>query len=398
MNDYSKWDKIVDSDEELENRQRHYKSAEVEAQEKRTELKDQIDNWLRWQIGKLGRNASDPATDQLYASMPELAAKRKKPIMPRQVTKEEREVLAMLIAVGHFEEGDTNLNRHPQMLDMVRHHRWLEEDPGTLELLCRLHNNVMKEGGGDGGHGSGGRQKFEDPETTRMRNMLLSTVNTLAAPRQTKCSSGLLELFNTICTPTTEDGRELRRKWQTKAFAKDALFDSLFPDLRQFTEDQTDEGYGSDFWIIVALAVLAILGIVGFMVLYSYGVMSPPSRSRVNSTGKNVSNSTLFAAGGSATTNGDLLTTHPAPPMASAPAPPPAPAGDLPACRDLNEGCAYWAETGECVSNAEFMLANCRMSCSVCQVKAPAAAPRAAPVSSEPSASSNVGDARGQEL
>jgi len=29
--------------------------------------------------------------------------------------------------LSHFEEGETNLQRHPQLLDLVRQNRWLEE-------------------------------------------------------------------------------------------------------------------------------------------------------------------------------------------------------------------------------------------------------------------------------
>ncbi|CAE7253111.1 unnamed protein product [Symbiodinium microadriaticum] len=51
----------------------------------------------------------------------------------------------MLMVLSHFEEGGTNLTRHPQLLDLVRHNRWLEEDPGAMELLCRVHNYHMKQ-------------------------------------------------------------------------------------------------------------------------------------------------------------------------------------------------------------------------------------------------------------
>merc|ERR1719331_1521524 len=100
--------------------------------------------------------------------MPELSGSKAAATPIRVVTKAEREVLAMLIAMSHFEEGDTNLDRHAQMLDLVRHHRWMEEDPGTLELLCRVHNNVMKDSNGEPAQGRHKRE-MEDPETQRMR-------------------------------------------------------------------------------------------------------------------------------------------------------------------------------------------------------------------------------------
>ena len=41
------------------------------------------------------------------------------------------------------------------------------------------------------------------------------------------------------------------------------------------------------------------------------------------------------------------------------------------ACMDADAQCGAWAQAGQCDTNAEWMLANCRLSCSACQ---PAAA------------------------
>ena len=59
-------------------------------------------------------------------------------------------------------------------------------DPGALELLCRIHNHVMKgdDHGGHGGHHN--RQVYEDPDDHRMRCMTLSGINTLAAANKAK--------------------------------------------------------------------------------------------------------------------------------------------------------------------------------------------------------------------
>lgn len=380
---YSKWDAIEDSDEENEKRQARYKSYQNEEHESRRQQQVEVDSWLRRTISKLPREG-DPNTKRLRESMPEIGGANRAPAPIRMVTKTEREALSMLICLSHFEEGDTNLDRHPLMLDLTRHNRWLEEDPGALELLCRVHNHVMKgEGGGDNARHT---REFEDPENHRMRNMTLSAINTLAAPKRAKCPGGLLELFTQICTPETEAARELRRKWQTKEFGKDALFDSLFPDLRQYTEDNGDDGFGNDFWIIVVLALLAVLGIIAFIVLYYSGALATPSRTKAktanNSSGVSLPDSATIVSGSSV---GDILPSDFGPlpqsepalsaashePASSAPAPPPPPAGRA-VCADSNENCASWAQTGECTSNAEFMLANCRLSCSVCQVSAPA--------------------------
>lgn len=89
----------------------------------------------------------------------------------------------MLMVLSHFEEGETNLTRHPQLLDLVRQNRWLEEDPGALELICRIHNLHLN--GSEEGKPplAPAQEKLEQ----RFRHMCLSTANTLAAAKKSGC-------------------------------------------------------------------------------------------------------------------------------------------------------------------------------------------------------------------
>jgi hypothetical protein len=243
MNDYSKWDKLADSDDEDRGKQEAFSSAYHEEQEEARKLQEDVDTWLRRSMSKLGR-------DQDYKRPPEL----REYVQYRQVTKDERKVLAMLCVLSHFEEGTTNLDRHPQILELCRHHRWMEEDPGSLELLCRIHNNSMKRSGSDN-HS----RMPDDPSESKMRAICMSGINTLAAPKKCDCPGGLLELVTQICTPTTEAGRENRKKWQKKQFAKDALFDSLFPDLKQYKDENLDDGGMKELWIFGAVILLLLV-------------------------------------------------------------------------------------------------------------------------------------------
>jgi len=251
MVDYAKWDKLdADSEEEPEIRKPLAASFDEEDHERSRGLQEEVNQWLKREIMTLRKGPEG-------SSVPEL--KRQEPLPYRKVTKQEREVLAMLIAVSHFEEGQTNLTRHPELLELVRHHRWLEEDPGTLELLCRIHNDVMRR--------SGERHApKESPHDVRMRNMLLSGINTLASPKRAECSGGLLELITRICTPENEAARDLRKKWQKKEFAKDALFDSLFPDLRNYAKEDSSNESMLEIWVFVILIVLLVGGIALFFV------------------------------------------------------------------------------------------------------------------------------------
>mmetsp|Transcript_101389 Transcript_101389/g.295388 ORF Transcript_101389/g.295388 Transcript_101389/m.295388 type:complete len:286 (-) Transcript_101389:120-977(-) len=250
MNDYSKWDKLQDSDEEQEPKP----SPELEDEAERCRVEQElVERWLRKEVVQLNK-AQEP---QRPPELKELAPYRK-------ITKEELKVLAMLLVLSHFDEGKTNLDRHPQMLELARHHRWLEEDPGTLELLCRVHSQSMRKGSGGGSSGTGGPHggaTLQDtPEDQRMRQICFSGINTLAAPRKAKCAGGLLELVTMICTPASEHARELRKQWQKKEFAKDAIFASLFPDLQKYSEESQSDSGMKEVWVV--LAVLLLIAIV----------------------------------------------------------------------------------------------------------------------------------------
>jgi hypothetical protein len=368
--DYSKWDKLEVEEEEDETRTRVVQSVEAEKLECRRELQKEIDRWLEKQIRRLPRDGSRSSS---YAS----TVSRIPPTPIRQVTKEEREVLSMLIVLSHFEEGQTNLDRHPQMLDIVRQNRWIEEDAGSLELLCRVHNMSMQPGDpSEARYREEMRTEEEKIHSHRMNQMTLCAINTIAAPAHTKCSGGLLELFNKICTPETEETKELRKKWQKKEFGKDAIMDSLFPDMRKSVEEaEMDDGLGSDFWIILALGLLAIIGIIAFVVLYyNSPIASSKTTTNVVTAGANAT----MAAGTHLTTSTTSLSEQ----LLTPPAPPPPPAVQV--CKDSDNGCQAWAEMGECEKNAEFMLANCKLSCRVCKVFAPAPPPRGSDASDSP--------------
>ena len=52
------------------------------------------------------------------------------------------------------------------------------------------------------------------------------------------------------------------------------------------------------------------------------------------------------------------------------------------ACMDTDAQCGAWAQAGQCDTNAEWMLANCRLSCTACQPAA--AAPTTGPETTMP--------------
>lgn len=266
MANYSKWDKIVDSDEERDKDQKKEEYLRNESRDGELRVKDDVESWLRRQQRNIEKSEKLPPT--VAGNVPEEPTKQRQ---YRRLTGEDRKVLAMFIVIGHFEDGGTNLHKHAQMLDMIRQHRWLEDDPGTVELLCRAHNSSMRLSSGSGADGciqpmEGSQETKED---ARIRGMCLSTINTLAAPRTCGCAGGLLELVNMICTPETQKARDLRVKWQKKEFAKDAVFDSLFPDMRSLAEEDPDSGW-QEIWIFLILTAF----IIGIVIFLAWGVRS----------------------------------------------------------------------------------------------------------------------------
>eukprot|EP00927_Polykrikos_kofoidii_P074227 TRINITY_DN70207_c0_g1_i1.p1 TRINITY_DN70207_c0_g1~~TRINITY_DN70207_c0_g1_i1.p1 ORF type:complete len:368 (+),score=96.52 TRINITY_DN70207_c0_g1_i1:56-1159(+) len=272
--DYKKWDKIDVSDEEEEPAPSFREPSTSEEHEHRAAVQTEVDRWLRRQITVLKNEEKEeqekssrmsnayPSRSGNYGMEGDMGGRssfmpKKQLARIRDLTKEERGVLSRMVAVSSFDEGETNLTRHPELLDLVRHHRWLETDPGTLELLCRIHNAVMRRSGS----GSGATESDEDK---RNRDRVLCAINTLSAAKQAKIPGGLLDLIATICTPETDAARELRKKWQRKEFAKDALFDSLFPDVRQQVEQDNKDDSMWEIWLMLFLIVAVIAAMVFF--------------------------------------------------------------------------------------------------------------------------------------
>lgn len=205
MADYSKWDCVGDSDDEQEETQDAPELAEREGE---GQLQREADRWLRAQISvlHLGSVPAPGAPPELEDMIP-----------PRRVSDEERLVLARLMAITRHD----NVARHRDILSLARQNQWLEEDTGVVELLCCLHQKL-----------SGSLNNGTDPSLVRMFEMLVGTINLLAAPEKCGCSGGygkIHRLFALIGDPQTEDARELRAKFNKMEFAAHAIFNSIDP-------------------------------------------------------------------------------------------------------------------------------------------------------------------------
>jgi len=272
MADYSKWEKLTDEDEDdLDAAAK----TRAEYQEACREEQEAVEQWLRRNMSQLQRSEAEQKGKDPLAP-PELIRNSQQPF--RKASREDLRALSMLMVLSHFEENETNLTRHPQLLDLVRHNRWMEEDPGAVELLCRIHNLHMKAAEDKGRAPVAPKQEQLE---MRYRHMCLSAINTLAAPKKANCAGGLLEIVNTICTPKTPEAQQMRLKWQKKEFGKDALFDSLFPDLKQF-RDEYDKN--DSWWDVYLMAAFMVLLIIGLGCLFYFGMSAKPEKLSTTTT------------------------------------------------------------------------------------------------------------------
>lgn len=255
MANYRKFDDIVAADgaenngdgprAEAEQRERqaaaHDRRAAIGAQ------KVGIDRWLKEKLRKIFP-PEDPT------GVPELDAWEEIP--PRRVTEEERGALAMFMSAAHCGKDELNLANHHEIMEVARANRWLEEDPGTMELLCQLLRSLR----------SADQPMVTRSEDTRIEELLLCALNTLAAPPRAGCSDGygkLYEFFALIGDPKSEKALAARAKYAKKEFAAEAIFDSFLPGRGASREEEPDGrpllGFYEWFMIIVVVALVAFL-------------------------------------------------------------------------------------------------------------------------------------------
>eukprot|EP00403_Amphidinium_massartii_P002178 CAMPEP_0178379346 /NCGR_PEP_ID=MMETSP0689_2-20121128/4895_1 /TAXON_ID=160604 /ORGANISM="Amphidinium massartii, Strain CS-259" /LENGTH=260 /DNA_ID=CAMNT_0019999445 /DNA_START=1 /DNA_END=780 /DNA_ORIENTATION=- len=259
---------MEDSDEEKERSDFQVRTEDDLA--RRRAQQASIDTWLKREIVKLkvAEAATSEQDDWIYGSHArwidkELASvsgdKSNGAIINsrevRDVSSEERGALAMLMALSHFEEGSTNLHLHIEIRNHVGSHQWMEDDPGAVELLCRVHNNMLAE------VRASGLQNIEDSPENEMRKKIISAVNVLVAPGLAECSGGLREFMPQICTekPSSDITKEWKEKYHRQDYGKQAVIASLCPDIGGMD--------GSPFitmlcyvFLFVAIIVLLILG------------------------------------------------------------------------------------------------------------------------------------------
>lgn len=279
MSSYDKWDKLAadvsdDEQEEAEKKLLPRHPGPTDDWQRIKEDQEQIFEWLgRQQLTLRQREADmmaafDKAHQGPSAGPPELedlaAVKKKFARKWRDVSKEERSVLAMLVSLSYFESGETNLHRHPQLLDLMRQNRWLEEDPGTLELLCQVHGLDLNYGTKATGDKNAPEQRF--------RSMVICGINTLAAAPKSGCKGGFLELVTLICTPDAEKAKEFRTKWEKKEFGKEALLASVFPELKT---EEPEEG-NMEFWMMVGTGIASLIGLILLVLLIRWAPETPP--------------------------------------------------------------------------------------------------------------------------
>jgi len=275
MADYSKWDKIADSSDEEDSKrkaqQREKRAAREEELEKHGQERDKIDRWLKGHLTRMRRElGADP-------TVPELV----KGVKPRWLSDEERKTMAMFIAVVHHDKYDINIARHHDIINIARQNRWLEEDPGTLELLCRVQRGFLK---------GTGNEKSISMEDQSMEDMLISAINTLSAPVLAGCAGGyggIYELFALIGDPKSEHAWDVRAKFMKKEYAADALFNSLLPSegrpgLSTSSREEYDMPSQGPGWALICFVIILFVSIA--YIAYWTWSLKPSSSVAVDDT------------------------------------------------------------------------------------------------------------------
>mmetsp|Transcript_62388 Transcript_62388/g.115808 ORF Transcript_62388/g.115808 Transcript_62388/m.115808 type:complete len:304 (+) Transcript_62388:49-960(+) len=258
---YDKFAKLEDSDDETVER-KEYQVRTVDDLSSRQQQQASIDTWLKRRMVKLkvaAASLQEQEDDWIYGSHPRWIEKQMtvkssgesilfdhRPL--RDLSTEERGALAMLMAMGHFEEGSTNLHLHFELRNHVGMHPWLEE-PSIIDLLCRIHASVLHE------VREAGINAMEASPENEMRKKLVSALNVLAAPGLAKCSGGLREFMPRICTnDPSGEAKAWKEKYHRQDFGKEAIVQSLCADLGSQTEERN-----ALCWLVFYAAVIVLL-------------------------------------------------------------------------------------------------------------------------------------------
>eukprot|EP00746_Dinoflagellata_sp_MGD_P033075 gnl/MRDRNA2_/MRDRNA2_17880_c0_seq1.p1 gnl/MRDRNA2_/MRDRNA2_17880_c0~~gnl/MRDRNA2_/MRDRNA2_17880_c0_seq1.p1 ORF type:complete len:288 (-),score=61.45 gnl/MRDRNA2_/MRDRNA2_17880_c0_seq1:75-938(-) len=258
--DYNKWDSIVDSDEEEIQKQEKIESFERDEFYHQQSEAVELDLWLQQRFLTLADEEASEAGNLKFGR----GLRRKKRSMSLP-TDDQRRALAFFIAIQFAHEGSHNLDKHLDIVETLRHQSWICTQ-ATLELLCRLHNQLLHQIGESESSKDtmdDGPKRPSHPKDKHFREMVFSAINTVAGPLKEECSP--FEFISEITTLSTERARERREKYQERKYGKDALFDTLCGDLN-LRDDNDEEEDGHEIWlfwgIMLFLAVALIVAIV----------------------------------------------------------------------------------------------------------------------------------------
>eukprot|EP00929_Paragymnodinium_shiwhaense_P012037 TRINITY_DN11862_c0_g1_i1.p1 TRINITY_DN11862_c0_g1~~TRINITY_DN11862_c0_g1_i1.p1 ORF type:complete len:323 (+),score=82.33 TRINITY_DN11862_c0_g1_i1:48-1016(+) len=187
------------------------------------------------------------------------------------LSRSDRQVLGAICAVSEFQGPETtNLTRYPELVEIFKAHRWLDHDPGALELLCRLH--AMHQPARPLHRGD-----VDSEEAVRFRNILVCAINTLAAAQLSGYDGGFLSLIDTLARAGTDEEKVYRRKWQMKEFADLALSHSARTVAVEDASIEFNQMKSKTNWQETLIMLLAGLMFMVMMYLKTTG-MSPEER------------------------------------------------------------------------------------------------------------------------
>jgi hypothetical protein len=221
--DYSKWDNLDDSDDDVPS-----DGALIPNQKDQVQHKDE---------GSLTKRLSEALTGAVKPSQ-----------------REQVEVLSRFLSVQCKGEEVCNIYRHCDIIAMTSQFPQLMT-ADTVDLLVDAQQTISK--------------GTEDVDRTEVLQIIVEGINTLEACMQ---ADGAVNLFEQICTPQTPAQVELRQQYAKLEFARKRVFRSILGDELMDEMESTatlSDSSSSEVYLLVGGSVVLILA-VACLAYYMY--------------------------------------------------------------------------------------------------------------------------------
>jgi hypothetical protein len=226
--DYSRFEAIVDSDDEP------VRAADEDVEERKELFPDGFDRKLGESLQKAIADARLPPPEKDEDSHSFARASGARDTLVK-LTADERKILVKFVEVQHRE--GTNVTRHDQIIHFLQAHPWLLEQKALDGAAAASH------------------KEYGDAKTHLAWLQALNTLNACAP-------AGPVMFFGDVCTPTTEEARDKRMKYEQSWFAKKYIVERIMGPVPEMPDDPLD----NVSWYSILGLLVALIAIMVYMV------------------------------------------------------------------------------------------------------------------------------------